>query len=128
MKSLQERVRRGREAIVKAKSEGKDTSKWEELLANLESRITEQQKERKPSGQRVIKDNSMDDPNFRVKVTMGQFGFCTCSLEKALCTGCWRVMSACACRELEVNPKEEITRQYAQFLKRINTSLRIAKH
>ena len=121
MKTLEERIRRGREAIVRAKAQGKEIKTWEEHLANLERQLAEQSK---LSGQRSTKSSPIPDPNSRVKVRMGVYGFCTCPLEKALCSGCWRIISACTCRELEVNPEEEITQQYAQLLKKINTPLR----
>lgn len=129
MKSLEERVRRGHEAIVKAKAEGKDASKWEEHLADLEWQLVERNKgtplgQGSKSSTYVAEPIDPNDLNLRVKVKMGAFGFCTCSLEKALCTGCWRVKEACKCREMEVNPEEEITQRYAQFLKWINTPLR----
>ena len=107
MKTLEERIKRGREAINKAKLEGKDTTMWEGHLADLEIQLADQGKD---------KD--------RVKVKMGAYGFCTCLLEKALCTGCWRLISACTCTEIEINQEEEITQQYALFLKKINTPLK----
>ncbi len=100
MRTLEERINKGIQAIAEAKAKGKDTTQWEEHLFNLIYQLIE--------GKRIV------------KVKMGAYGFCTCLLEKALCSGCWRVIEACTCRELEVNPEEEVTRQYAHSLKRVN--------
>ncbi|HEX3037225.1 MAG TPA: hypothetical protein VHT73_19240 [Thermodesulfobacteriota bacterium] len=99
MKSLEERIKKGIEAIASAKSEGRDTGEWEKHLFGLIHQLAEEKK--------------------TVKVRMGTFGFCTCPLGKALCSGCWRVLEACTCKELDVDPEAEITKQYAQSLKRV---------
>ena len=101
MGNLNQRINKGIQAIAEAKAKGKDTTQWEEHLMRLIYQLVEQKR--------------------KVKVKMSKFGFCTCLLEKALCCRCWHVIDACTCRELEVDPEEEITKQYAQSLKRINT-------
>ncbi|HEX3037136.1 MAG TPA: hypothetical protein VHT73_18785 [Thermodesulfobacteriota bacterium] len=101
MRKFEERIKRGIEAIARAKAEGKDTSKWENHLLTLITNLSKKKE--------------------TVRLKMGRFGFCTCLLDKALCCGCFRVKEACTCEELEVDPEEEITRQYARTLKSIGT-------
>ncbi len=96
MKSIEERIRKGIDAIAKAKAEGKDTTGWEEHLLALIGQI---------SGKKET-----------VLVKMGRFSFCTCLLSSGLCAGCWKVVDACSCIEVEVNPEEEITKQYAKLI------------
>ncbi len=104
MKNIEQRIQKGLKSIIEARTQGKDTTLWEQRLFELIGRMAAQRR--------------------TVRVKMGAFGFCTCSLEKALCSGCWKVKEACKCREMEVNPEEEITQRYAQFAKWINTPLR----
>ena len=100
MRKLEERINKGIQAIVEARAKGKDTIQWEEHLFKLIHQLAEEKK--------------------TVKVRMGTFGFCTCSLGKALCSGCWHVLEACSCKELRVDPEVEIVKQYAHSLKRVN--------
>jgi hypothetical protein len=96
MRAFEERIKKGIEAISKAKAEGRDTTEWEDQLLSL---IT-----------------GLPNKKETVLVKMGKFGFCTCLLSSGLCSGCWRVRDACECREIEVDPEEEITRQYAKTM------------
>ena len=95
-KSLGERIDKGRKAIAKA--QGRDTKEWEKHLANLESQM-----EKKSDG--------------NVMVKMGKFGFCTCLLGPPLCSGCWKINESCDCVIMQVNPKDVINEQYAQYIK-----------
>lgn len=95
MKSLHERILKGINSIIKAKLQGQDTSEWENHLCKL---IQELDRER------------------RIRVRIGSFGFCTCQLSGGLCTGCWKIKIACACRELEVSPEETINEQIAKSI------------
>jgi hypothetical protein len=102
MKTLEARIRKGIAAIARAKAEGKDTKDWEDHLFSLIAALP------KPC------PNPVPSEKQAVLVKMGGFGFCTCLLGKGLCCGCWRMVNACSCREIEVDPEEEITRQYAR--------------
>ncbi len=42
IRSLEERIKRGYEAIARAKAEGSDTAKWEKHLAELETQLIEE--------------------------------------------------------------------------------------
>ena len=97
-KSLIERINRGREAIARAKAEGLDTGRWQEHLYQLE--------------QELLKER-----NTKVKVKIGNFGFCTCLLGPALCYGCWKIRESCKCVIMRVNPEEVTNEQYAQYIK-----------
>lgn len=90
MRDLRDRILRGIEAILKAKSLGRDTTDWENHLIELISEI----------------------PADMVKVRVGKFGFCTCSEDSGLCCGCWKIRQCCECIEREVEPEEEMLRQY----------------
>ena len=90
MKHLKERILKGFISIIEAKSEGLDTSSWEQHFIKLVDEI----------------------PSQKVCVKIGNFGFCTCSEESGLCCGCWKIRQSCDCIELEVDPKEEMIRQY----------------
>lgn len=100
MRSLEGRIKKGIEAIAKAKAEGKDTRVWESHLFFLIAGLPKKKE--------------------TVLVKMGKFGFCTCLLSAGLCSGCWRVIDACECKEIELNPEEEITRQYAKSVSGIH--------
>jgi len=104
-KSLIERINRGREAIAKAKAEGLDTSKWYEHLFNLQLEMLKR-------------------GNTKVKVKIGNFGFCTCFLGPALCSGCWKIKEHCKCVIMQVNPEKVINEQYAEYIKKNTRKLR----
>jgi len=112
---LKERIEKGREAIARAKAQGKDVTAWEKHLADLERQLAEAEAE-----------ESRSEGKAKVRVKMGYFGFCTCLIliGQGLCSGCWRIKEACTCIEMGVSPEEEITRQYTELMRMINTPLR----
>jgi len=97
MSELLTRIERNIKAIAKAESMGRDTSAWQEHVMDLINQIY-----RSP-----------------LRVKLGRFGFCTCELSHGLCTGCWRMIKKCECKEVFVNPEEEATRKHAELMARL---------
>ncbi len=99
MRTLESRIKRGIKRIAEAKAEGKDTSEWEEYLFSLICECS------------------------KVTVMAGAFGFCTCGVSSGICFGCHRIPSACTCQRFEVNPGEEVQRQYARLMRTLDMPL-----
>jgi hypothetical protein len=92
MMNIEERIKKGVTSILREKEKGRDTSAWEEHILQLLDELK----------------------TTRVRVKIGQFGFCTCILSSGLCSGCWKIAKSCKCVEIEVDPEQEITEQYAK--------------
>jgi len=99
MRTLESRIKRGIERIVEARSEGKDTSEWEKHLFSLISKIS------------------------KVVVRVGAFGFCSCEVSSGICFGCHRIPPSCTCMRFEVNPDEEVQKQYSRLMRKLDTPL-----
>ena len=98
MNELKERILRGFEAIIEAKSLGKETTEWERHLSQLLNELSAR----------------------KVKVRAGKFGFCTCSDSSGLCSGCWKIKHRCECIEREVSLEVEMIGQFQSRNKHVN--------
>ena len=98
MQDLMNKIEKNIKAIAKAESMGRDSTDWQEYVMKL------------------IKQFSFH----KVRVKVGQFGFCTCSEEGSVCFGCRNVTQSCVCKKRAVNPEEEMKRQYNVKKIRVN--------
>ena len=98
MSYIRERVEKTIKAIAKAESNGKDSTMWQEHLIELIDKLVKH----------------------KVRVNVGDFGFCTCTEENGVCFGCRKIKQSCECKVREVYPEVEMKRQYRAKIKGVH--------